>query len=117
MIMFGMETPDPGLARRYARFFREAMAGHRVGLVRSVHVCQCGVIPALCAVHAAAVRNGLVDHTNLAWQPNPKDIPAPPRPSGERSEPERRSQPTAPHPTAPCSRRRCRGGSDGGSPS
>lgn len=112
--MFGTETPDPGLARRYARFFREAMAGHRVGLVRSVHVCQCGVIPALCAVHAAAVRNGLVDHTNLAWQPNPKDIPTPPRPSVERSEPERQSHPATPRSAAPHPRRCCGGRSDGG---
>lgn len=92
------EVPDPGLARRYARFFAEAMAGHRVGMVRGVHVCQCGVIAALCAVNSAAVRNGLVDHRTLAWQPCPRDVPRPARRAGGPDHPPAPPPPRGAHP-------------------
>ena len=58
-------------------FWIDVMGAHPISQERGTgaYVCRCGLTATYCAVHRAAIRNGLTSPDEIPWQPLPEDLP------------------------------------------
>jgi len=58
---------DPHQLTRLSRFYDDVVRVHTVYEQHGGYVCQCGNIPAVCTVHRARIRHGMVRPDSLPW--------------------------------------------------